>query len=260
VQVTNICSPAFTGNFAKGAQRVEVSMDQSAKKFDSSRAAEYESQSRIALAGYEACHELAACILSAALGTGGDRRILIVGAGGTANEVLAVSRLEPTWKFTGIDPSEPMLALAAERINMQGLGDRVELHLGTLDLLAGDETFDAAMMLGVLHHLPGDDAKKAILKAIANRLAPGAPLILAGNRHAYAGKPLLLAAWGQRWRMHGATAEEVKEKLGKILQGADPPHSQEAVFDLLDNAGFERAELFFSSLFWGAWIAWRKPD
>ncbi|MBN9044827.1 MAG: class I SAM-dependent methyltransferase [Rhizobiales bacterium] len=234
-------------------------MDRSAKKFDNARAAEYESQSRIALAGYEACHELAACMLAAALGTGGTRRILIVGVGGTAQEVAAVSRLEPTWRFIGVDPSEPMLALASERLRTQGLDDRAELHLGTLDTLAEGETFDAAMMLGVLHHLPGDDAKSGILKAIADRIAQGAPLILAGNRYAYASKPLLLAAWGERWRMHGATSEEVKAKLGKILQGADPPHSQEAVFELLDDAGFERAESFFSSLFWGAWIAWRKP-
>jgi hypothetical protein len=36
-------------------------------KFDHSRAAEYETQSRIALAGYDACHELSSCLLSASL-------------------------------------------------------------------------------------------------------------------------------------------------------------------------------------------------
>jgi tRNA (cmo5U34)-methyltransferase len=231
---------------------------ESARKFDSSRAGEFESQSRIALAGYEACHELAACMLAAALGKGGDRRILIVGVGGGAQEVIAVSRLEPTWRFIGVDPSEPMLALATERLKSQGLSDRAELHLGTLDLLARGEAFDAAMMLGVLHHLPGDDAKRAMLKATADRIAPGAPLILASNRYAYASKPLLLAAWGERWRMHGATSEEVKAKLGKILEGADPPPSDNSVFELFDTAGFEHPESFFSSLFWGAWIAWRK--
>lgn len=236
----------------------EFAMDQSAGKFDGSRAAEYERQSRIALAGYEACHELAACILAAALGPGGARRILVVGVGGGAQEVVAVSRLEPAWRFVGVDPSEPMLALAADRLEAQGLSDSAELHLGALETLAGDEAFDAAMMLGVLHHIPGDAAKNAVLKAIADRIAPGAPLILACNRYAYASKPLLLAAWGERWRMHGATGEEVKAKLGKILEGADPPHSQEAIFALLDSAGFEQPEGFFSSLFWGAWIAWRK--
>lgn len=232
--------------------------DQSAKKFDASRAGEYEAQSRIALAGYEACHELAACILAAGLGSGGDRRILVGGAGGTAQEVVSLARLEPAWRFVGVDPSQPMLALAQDRLAQRGLGDRMKAHLGTIDTLPLDEPFDAGMLLGVLHHLAGDDAKTAILDAIADRLAPGSPLILACNRHAYASKPLLLKAWGERWRMHGATEEEIEAKLGKIVHGADPPRSEADVFRLLDMSGFERAECFFSSLFWGAWIAWKK--
>jgi tRNA (cmo5U34)-methyltransferase len=58
--------------------------------------------------------------------------------------------------------------------------------------------------------------------------------------------------------MHGATAQEVEAKLGKILQGADPPHSEEAVASLLAEAGFGQPTRFFSSLFWGAWIAHRN--
>jgi tRNA (cmo5U34)-methyltransferase len=51
-------------------------------------------------------------------------------------------------------------------------------------------------------------------------------------------QPLLMAAWSERWRMQGATPDEVKAKLDKILQGADPPHSEEAVAALLAEAGF----------------------
>jgi tRNA (cmo5U34)-methyltransferase len=50
---------------------------------------------------------------------------------------------------------------------------------------------------------------------------------------------------------------KVKAKLGKILQGADPPHSEAAVFSLLANSGFEAPKRFFASLFWRAWIAIR---
>lgn len=230
----------------------------SSGKFDASRAGEYEIQSRIALAGYEACYDLAACMLAAALGHGGARRILVVGIGGTGAEVSALAPLEPAWQFTGVDPSEPMLALARARLTARGLIDRVDLHMSDLDSLPMSEPFDGAMMLGVLHHVPGDHAKSALLKSIAARLPAGAPLILAGNRFAYSQRPLLLKAWGERWRMHGASDAEIDAKLGKILQGADPPHSEAAVFDLLAEAGFERAEGFFSSLFWGAWIAFRR--
>jgi tRNA (cmo5U34)-methyltransferase len=229
----------------------------SAKKFDPSRAGEYEQQSRIALAGYDACHELAACILAAALGTGTAARILVAGAGGGAKEIVTAGALEPSWRFTAVDPSQPMMDLAVSRIAEAGLSDRTEVVLGTVDDLPPDAEYDAATLIGVLHHLPGHDAKLGILRSLAIRMKPGAPLVLAGNHYAYASQPLLLAAWGERWRMQGATQDEVRAKLGKILQGADPPHSEEAVALLLSNAGFGQPTRFFSSLFWGAWLTRR---
>ena len=232
----------------------------SAAKFDSARAEEYETQSRIALAGYDACHELAACLLSAALGSGSKAEILVVGAGGTAKEVITAGRLEPNWRFTAIDPSQPMLGLAVQRLTAAGLADRTAIKQGYVEDLPAEPAFDAATLIGVLHHLPGDEAKVSILKEIAKRLKPGAPLILACNHYAYASQPLLLKAWGERWRMHGATVEEVSAKLGKILEGADPPHSEDAVNVLLQDAGFRQPTRFFGSLFWGAWLAQRQAS
>jgi tRNA (cmo5U34)-methyltransferase len=230
-----------------------------AEKFDPSRAGEYEQQSRIALAGYDACHELAACMLAAALGPGTAAEILVAGAGGGAKEITTAGALEPQWRFMAVDPSEPMMDLALARLAETELLDRTEILIGTVEDLPPERQFDAATLIGVLHHLPGDEAKRDILRALAGRLKPGAPLILAGNHHAYESQPLLLAAWGERWRMQGAPPEEVRAKLGKILQGADPPHSEEAVVALLTEAGFEPPLRFFSSLFWGAWIT-RRVD
>lgn len=226
----------------------------SADKFDTSRASEYARQSRIALAGYDACHDLAACMLAASLGQSRPAKILVVGAGGTAQEIIAMAPLEPTWHFTAVDPSEPMLETAVQQLHAHDLQHRTTVHLGHVDDLPADERFDAATLIGVLHHLKGDEAKQRILCSVQARLKPGAPLIVAGNHYAYASQPLLLAAWGQRWRQQGASAEEVSAKLGKILQGADPPHSEAAVQRLLTDAGFGPAIRFFSSLFWGAWL------
>ncbi|KMO41813.1 SAM-dependent methyltransferase [Methylobacterium variabile] len=232
----------------------------SAQKFDASRAGEYEQQSRIALAGYDACHDLSACMLAAALGSGRAARVLVAGAGGGAREVVTTAALEPSWHFTAVDPSEPMLALARARLEESGLDARTEVVLGTVGDLPDGETFDAATLIGVLHHLPGDEAKRAILRDIARRLRPGAPLVLAGNHQPYASQPLLLAAWGERWRQQGAGPDEVEAKRARILQGADPPHSEQAVADLLRESGFAPPLRFFSSLFWGAWIARRSPS
>ncbi|MBD9538907.1 class I SAM-dependent methyltransferase [Ensifer sp. ENS04] len=230
---------------------------EAAAKFDPSRAAEYERQSRIALAGYDACHDLGACILAAALGQGAAAKILVAGAGGTGNEIIAGGQLEPNWHFVAVDPAQPMLDLAVSRIREAGLESRTEAVLGYVHDLPETESFDAATLIGVLHHLPGEEAKLEMLDSISARLKKGAPLILAGNHHAYSSKPLLLSAWAERWRMTGSTPDEVKAKQGKILQGADPPHSEAHVAQLLSLTGFGAPERFFSSLFWGAWVAFR---
>ena len=237
-------------------------MQEAAAKFDAERAAEYERQSRIALAGYEACHALAACLLAAALDAEQAQpapcHVLVVGAGGTAQEVQSIAALQPGWRFTAVDPSPQMLDQAMARLRGLGLDAQTEAVLGTVQDLPAAQTFDAATLVGVLHHLPGDAAKRDILQAIAQRLPPGAPLILAGNTHRYASRPLLLKAWAQRWRMAGAGPDEVQAKLAKILQGADPPVDEQASLALLHAAGFGREERFFSSLFWTGWIAFRR--
>jgi tRNA (cmo5U34)-methyltransferase len=229
----------------------------SAAKFDPTRAGEYLTQSRVALAGYDACHDLSACMLATAIGSGTSARVLVIGAGGGAQEILAAAPLEPGWRFTAVDPSQPMMDIAVAALRQRDLLQRTDIHLGYVDDLPGDAQFDAATLIGVLHHLPGDPAKLDMLRSIAARLKPGAPLILAGNRYAYAEHPVLLAAWGERWRMQGATSDEVQAKLGKILQGADPPKSESAVAGMLAQTGFGEPVWFFSSLFWGACMAQR---
>ena len=235
---------------------MEPAVTDSISKFDA-RADEYAVQSRIALAGYDACHELSACLLAARLGRERHADLLIAGAGGTAQEILTTARLAPHWRYTAVDPSGPMLDRARGNVAASGLGGRVRFHQGRVEDLPATELFAAATLIGVLHHLPGQEAKHAILAALAARLEPGAPLVLAGNRGAYASRPLFLSAWAERWRLHGADDGEVEAKLGKIRHGAEPPASDAAVVALLEHAGFEAAELFFSSLFWGAWIATR---
>ena len=222
-------------------------------KFDPSRAGEYAEQARIGLAGYDACHELSACILSAALAGAKERRVLVVGAGGTAGEIIATARLEPTWSFVAVDPSKPMLALARGAVEAAGIGERVTFVCDEISALPPEPAFDAALMIGVLHHIPGDGDKAQLLEDIARRLHPGGSLVLAGNYRAYDSEPLLQAAWANRWRLFGASEDEVEAKLARIKAGAVPPASEEAVAALLAAAGFAGPERFFSSLFWGAW-------
>ena len=148
-------------------------------------------------------------MLAAALGGGTPARLLVAGAGGGAREIVTAGALEPGWRFTAVDPSPAMMDLAIARLAEHGLANRTEIVLGTVDDLPAGEPFDAATLIGVLHHLPGDAAKHDILRAIARRLRPGAPLVLAGNHYAYASQPLMLAAWGERWCQQGASADAI---------------------------------------------------
>lgn len=231
----------------------------SPSKFDKSRADEYGRQCRIALAGYDACHELSACMLAASAPEAEAARVLVVGAGGTAGEIIAAARLEPSWTFVAVDPSPSMMDVARAHIAEAGLDDRVEFLTGSLRETADETSFNAAIMIGVLHHIQGEIAKRDLMNELAKSLKVGAPLVLAGNYRAYSSEPLLLAAWAQRWRMHGAGPDEVRAKMDRILEGAEPPGSEEAVAALLAETGFETPLRFFSSLFWGAWITRRAP-
>ncbi len=195
-------------------------------------------------------------MLAAALDGRAAARVLVAGAG-TAQEVVTIGALEPSWQFVAVDPAPAMLDLARDRLAAAGLSGRVSLHQGYVADLPPAPDFDAATLIGVLHHLPGIAAKRAILAAIAARLPAGAPFVLACNHQPYASQPLLLAAWRQRWRMHGAAPAEIEAKLAKIQQGADPPESEQAVAALLADAGFEAPTRFFASLFWGAWVTRR---
>ncbi|MDM0074851.1 class I SAM-dependent methyltransferase [Variovorax sp. J2P1-59] len=228
-------------------------------KFDHSRAAEYETQSRIALAGYDACHELSSCLLSASLGSEA-KDVLVAGAGGTGQEMLVMGRLEPRWTFVAADPSVPMLDQAMERVEGAGLSNRVERFNGAIESLPVTRKFDATTLIGVLHHIPSDEGKDTLLRELAERLHPGAPLVIACNRCVYESQPLFLEAWACRWRMAGASEEEVAAKLAKIRLGAVPPASEAEVEAKLAAAGFDNPLRFFSSLFWSAWIAFKSTS
>jgi len=58
------------------------------------------------------------------------KKILVVGAGGTAQEIIAMARLEPGWRFTAVDPSEPMLQTAKQQLAVNNLLERTDVHLG----------------------------------------------------------------------------------------------------------------------------------
>jgi tRNA (cmo5U34)-methyltransferase len=223
--------------------------------FQGDRAAQFDARARINIPGYVAMHDMVCAILSQGLAK--DARLLVVGAG-TGMELVLLGMNNPGWRFTGVDPSADMLGVARETLEMRGLAERVELFEGVIHDLPGDDRFDAATSVLVMHFLPDDGGKAAYLKAIAERLRPGAPLVLV-DQHGPRPSPAFdekIAQWKRYQLLQGLPAEDAEASMVRRL-GANHYVPEERIVALLQEAGFEQVERFYQAFVVGGWSARR---
>lgn len=177
-----------------------------------------------------------------------DAHILVVGAGG-GMEIKAMAEAQPTWHFTGVDPSHAMLDLA--RQTLKPFADRVDLIQGTIDQ-APAGPFDGATCLLTLHHLDRDERLRT-LKDIHCRIRPGTMLVVA--EHSAPGPDperwmTRSVAFGDReeldWAKAAATARMMMEHL--------PLLTPEQEGDLLREAGFTDIELYYAAFSFRGWV------
>lgn len=225
------------------------------KHFDEKRANVYESKIRRIVPGYEVMHDLSLNLLHHALPVSAD--ILVVGAG-TGQEALTYAGAHSSWRITGVDPTEKMLAVARERVQKQGLADRISLHLGKVEELPDTPCFDAATSILVMQFLPDNGAKKEFLAQISRRLKPGGRFIVID----LVGDPasqqfaMLLSAWESRQRFTGEDAEEVDKDFAHIRRDLQFI-TEERMAALLQEAGFGTVNKFFQSYLFSGWIGER---
>ena len=107
-------------------------------------------------------------------------RVLDVGCGHARLLDALHARYGSAFHYIGVDASRALLDLARERARVAG----IEVHLRYEDFVADDPEqvlpggeYDLLALLGVLHHVPGDAARRALLAAAARRL--GAQGVLA---------------------------------------------------------------------------------
>lgn len=104
-----------------------------------------------------------------------DGHILIVGAGGGL-DTRTFARMQPGWRFTGVDPAKKMLDLARAVLGDE-INPRVDLIEGGVEA-APEGPFDGATLILVLGLIPDDGSKLKTLQEIRRRLKPGAAFIL----------------------------------------------------------------------------------
>lgn len=227
--------------------------------FHADRARRYDDTIRRVIPGYDALHTMTGVMLREEIAE--DARLLVVGAG-TGAELLTLGAAGPEWRFTACDPAADMLKVAEERITGHAVATRTALHpCIAADLPQADSAFDAATCLLVMHFLPDDGTKLDLLRSIAARLKPGAPLILA-DMHEDPGSPRyqrIVKAWA-RWQLaNGIDPVEVEKGLRHVERDVHfVPLPR--LHDLLDEAGFTVPEHFYHAFLFGGFITWRKSE
>ena len=179
----------------------------------------------------------------------GPIHVLVVGAGG-GMETRAMAEAQPDWRFTGVDPSSAMLALA--RHTLEPFAQRTDLIEGTIDQ-APSGPFDGATCLLTMHHL--DKAERLhLLRETRRRLKSDARLVMVEHSTPDPDATLWLArsfAFGDRagpdWDKAKASARMMTDHL-TLLSPADEE-------DLLRAAGFENVAMFYAAFSFRGWVA-----
>lgn len=213
---------------------------------------DYDTVVRQSIPGYDAMFAMLTALFQ--LNLTNDAHILVVGAGG-GNEIAVLSQTHPTWQFTGVDPSEKMLALAQSKVESLRIENRVTLHHGVVQELPINR-FNAATSLLVMHFLPDDGTKLDYLKAIRDRLPLDSPFVLVdshGDKQSEVFKRLV-DGWQARARMAGMESQKLSEIANGVWQ-----HIQcipeERTLELLTQAGFTKITRFYTAFIFAGWLA-----
>ncbi|MNI55698.1 bifunctional 3-demethylubiquinone-9 3-methyltransferase/ 2-octaprenyl-6-hydroxy phenol methylase [compost metagenome] len=181
--------------------------------------------------------------------------ILVVGAGG-GQEIITLGSRHEAWRFTGVDPSGPMLQTALRRMERSGLEQRVTLVQGELEQLALDQHYDAATCMLVLHFIKGLEQKKQLLKHIASRLHEGAPFFAAainGEIHA-ASFSIQMQGWKSYMLSKGIKLQEWQKFENSIGVESDPIPAS-VMESLMLEAGFTQITRYYGAFLIDGWFA-----
>ncbi|WP_016950512.1 class I SAM-dependent methyltransferase [Anabaena sp. PCC 7108] len=214
---------------------------------------EYDTMIQMALPGYEAMHNMALSILKANIPE--KANLLIVGAG-SGMELVKFSKGNSQWQMLGVDPSSNMLSIAQNKIDEYGLSEQIKLFAGYTQDLNTTSLYDAATCILVMHFLPDDGSKLALLKNISQRLKSSATFILVdifGEKETDEFERMI-SIIKVYWKQMGMNPEKRIQGLETIKKGVFTI-SEMRVVELLQQAGFGNILRFYTGLWVGGWVA-----
>lgn len=221
--------------------------------FDKDHSSKYDGQWAKLSPVSDALHLLTRVVLSE---LPDDAHILSVGAG-TGAEIFGLAHHYPGWRFTAVDPSEPMLEICRRKAQEQGIASRCTFHVGYLSSLATSEKFDAATCVLVSHFLTDRNERQALFEEIGARLVPNGLLVNAELSSDMTSPEYdsLLPVWLRMMRNAAGLPADQVEKMGSSL-GVDvavlPPKDIETI---IKSSGFSTPTLMFQSLLIHAWYS-----
>jgi tRNA (cmo5U34)-methyltransferase len=177
--------------------------------------------------------------------------VLVIGAGG-GMELKALAQAHSQWRFVGVDPSQPMLDLAAATLG--ALAERVQLHHGYTDT-APAGPFDAATCLLTMHFVPVEERRSTLME-IHRRLKPGAPFVMAhlSFPQALEEREVWLSRYVAFAVASGVDAQNAR-KAASAIGSTLPLLSPEREEEVLAEAGFANVRLFYAGMAFRGWVA-----
>jgi tRNA (cmo5U34)-methyltransferase len=186
-----------------------------------------------------------------------DARVLCVGVG-TGVEMAYLAQRHPTWHFTAVEPSGPMLAVCRERAATQGFVDRCYFHEGYLDSLPDLQLHDAATCILVSQFILDSKARSDFLRSVSRRLKAGGLLAsadLASDVQSLEYE-VLLRAWMSMMSSADISPENI-ERMRNAYANDVGVLSPTTVESIIEAGGFEQPVLFFQAGLMHAWLSKR---
>jgi tRNA (cmo5U34)-methyltransferase len=224
--------------------------------FEGERATQYDDRIPTWVPNYQFVQQSIPAILKSYLPTDEERRLLVAGCG-TGQEISEIKRLQTAWKITGIDPSPQMIRLAQMKLAYRENDPSLSLKTGVVSDLPMDQKYDAATLILVLHFIPDtEDGKLSLLRNIAQRLQPGAPLIIS-DIYEPQGFQEQMEYFRQYMIGKGLEPQMVDEGLQHVKEDTHRLTSNR-LNELLQEAGFHTPRMFSKAFYYGGWIVERR--